>query len=176
MPVDEISLRCCTSDDAQLLSVLGTATFLEAFAGMLPGGSIVEHCRVNHAAEKYAYALAQPKTRVWVAETAMQQGPVGYAMLTAPELPIEDPQATDLELKRIYLLSRFHGGGAGRMLMEAAVEGARAQGAKRLLLGVYPGNVRALAFYAKQGYRRVGTRSFRMGFHTFEDHVLARDL
>ena len=176
MPVDEISLRPCTNDDVQLLSVLGSATFLDAFAGTLPGASIVEHCRVNHSPEKYSYYLSQPQTRIWVAETVSQQGPVGYSMLTAPDLPIADPQPTDLELKRIYLLSRFHGGGAGRALMDAAVEGARAQGAKRLFLGVYAGNARALAFYAKEGYQIVGARTFQMGFNLFDDHVLARDL
>jgi ribosomal protein S18 acetylase RimI-like enzyme len=176
VPVDEIALRACTGDDAQLLSVLGSATFLDAFAGTLPGASIIEHCRINHSPEKYRYYLSQPQTRIWVAETVHQQGPVGYSMLTAPDLPIDDPRETDLELKRIYLLSRFHGSGAGRALMDAAVEGAREQGAKRLYLGVYAGNARALAFYAKEGYRIVGARTFQMGFNVFDDHVLAKSL
>ncbi|SFS02095.1 Ribosomal protein S18 acetylase RimI [Granulicella pectinivorans] len=174
--VDEISLRACTHDDAQMLSAVSVATFLDAFAGILPGTSMVEHCRVNLSAEKYAHYLGLPRTRIWVAETAVQQGPVGYAMVSAPELPIADPEPTDLELKRIYLLSRFHGGGAGRALMDQAVEGARAQGARRLFLGVYGGNTRALAFYAKAGFAIVGTRRFQMGFEVFDDYVLARGL
>ena len=159
-----------------MLALVGAATFLDAFAGTLPGRSMVEHCRVQHAVEKYAAYLGDARCRVWVAETVVQAGPVGYAMVTRPDLPIAEPREDDLELKRIYLLSRFHGGGAGRRLMEAAVEGAREMGARRLFLGVYAGNARALAFYAKEGFQIVGQRTFQMGFSVFDDYVLGREL
>ncbi len=159
-----------------MLALVGAATFLDAFAGMLPGRSIVEHCRVNHAPEKYAYYLGQPGCGVWVAETVVEAGAVGYSMVTKPDLPIDDPREDDLELKRIYLLSRFHGSGAGRRLMEAAVEGAREMGGRRLFLGVFAGNARALAFYKKEGFRVVGERTFQMGFSVFDDLVLGREL
>ena len=43
--------------------------------------------------------------------------PVGYALLTAPEL--DAARDGDIELKKIYLLSRFHGGGVARELFAA---------------------------------------------------------
>ena len=159
-----------------MLALVGAATFLDAFAGMLPGRSIVEHCRVNHDAEKYATYLSQPQCRAWVAETVAQAGPVGYAMVTKPDLPLPDLREDDLEVKRIYLLSRFHGGGTGRRLMQAAVTGAQAMGGRRLFLGVFAGNARAIAFYKKEGFRVVGERTFQMGFSVFDDLVLGRDL
>ena len=89
---------------------------------------------------------------------------------------LADLRTDDLELKRIYLLSRFHGGGTGRRLMQHAVDEARSRGAGRLLLGVYAGNERALAFYARCGYVRVGERRFQVGANTYEDAILALDL
>lgn len=159
-----------------MLALVGAATFLDAFAGMLPGKSIVEHCRVQHAAEKYAAYLAQAECGIWVAETVVEAGPVGYSMVTRPDLPIEDPAEGDVELKRIYLLSRFHGSGAGRRLMEAAVDGARAMGGRRLFLGVFAGNARAVRFYEKSGFAVVGKRTFQMGFNIFDDLVMGREL
>ena len=82
----------------------------------------------------------------------------------------------DLELKRIYLLSRFHGAGAGRALMEAAIVEARLRGARRLLLGVYAGNGRAIAFYLKQGFSRISERRFQVGRNAYEDIIFALDL
>ncbi len=176
MAVDDIALRVCSHDDAETLALVGAATFLDAFAGILPGRSIVKHCMVHHTPEQYAEYLKHPQCRIWVAETAVEQGPVGYSMLTAPDLPIPNPKPSDIELKRIYLLSRFHGSGAGRLLLEAAIDGARTLAAGRIFLGVYGQNARAIAFYQRNGFQVVGKRTFQMGFNIFDDLVLGRDL
>ncbi len=56
------------------------------------------------------------------------------------------------------------------------MEEARARGAPRLLLGVYAGNDRAIAFYGRQGFKPVGERSFLVGANRYHDLVLARRL
>ena len=95
--------------------------------------------------------------------------------MSPPDLPVPT-DAQDLELKRIYSLNRTHGSGLGSRLMQAAVEGATAAGARRLLLGVHCGNGRALAFYARQGFVQAGVRKFRVGGQVYDDLVLARGL
>ncbi len=70
---------------------------------------------------------------------------MGYAMLGPADLPIETSVRAK-ELKRIYLLHRFHGGGVDRRLMQAALDAAIATGSRRMLLGVYEANHNALAF------------------------------
>ena len=72
--------------------------------------------------------------------------------------------------------SRCHGLGLGAALMRLAVNHAAQQGAGRLLLGVYVGNARARAFYAKQGFVQIGTRRFRVGDQQYDDVVLARPI
>ncbi len=81
-----------------------------------------------------------------------------------------------MELKRIYLLHRFHGGGVGRRLMQAALDAAIATGARRLLLGVYEANHNALAFYARQGFVEAGRKPFQVGSRIYDDLVLSRPL
>jgi ribosomal protein S18 acetylase RimI-like enzyme len=94
-------------------------------------------------------------------------------MLTTPDFPIDLVQPADLELRRVYLFSKFHGTGAGRGMMELAIASARRQQATRLLLGVHPDNQRAIAFYRKNGFVQIGTRTFQVGASTFEDRVFA---
>jgi ribosomal protein S18 acetylase RimI-like enzyme len=113
--------------------------------------------------------------RLWLAEIDPGAAPVGYAMISPPDLPIP-VGADDLELRRIYLLSRFHGQGWGAKLMSTAIEAARRSGARHLLLGVNDENRRALAFYARQGFAAVGRRQFQVGAHAYHDLVLARAL
>lgn len=172
----DIAIRTCAADDSEALALVGQATFLESFAGILDGGDIIAHCANQHAAGVYREWLNDAACRVWLAETAVGRAPVGYLVLTPPKLSIADPRSDDLEIKRIYILHRFHGGGLGRRLMQEALHYAKSRNSRRLLLGVYSGNDSAIAFYEKLGYRRVGTRKFRVGHRDYDDLILALDL
>ena len=118
--------------------------------------------------------LGEPRARAWLAEAG--RAPVGYVVLADSTLVVRDPVPGDLEIKRIYLLQRFHGTGTGRALMDAALGAARELGAGRVLLGVYSRNTRALGFYEKAGFRLAGERRFQVGNHQYEDVILARDV
>ena len=163
-------VRAAGPDDASALALVGAATFLETFAGAIAGSAIVGHCAANHTAEAYAALLAKG-AQAWIGE-AHAGAPVGYALIAQPEL--DAAQAGDVELKRIYTLSRFHGSGLGGALMDAAVAGAA--GHTRLLLGVKADNHRAIAFYRKQGFDPIATRQFNVGGTLYDDLVLARPL
>jgi ribosomal protein S18 acetylase RimI-like enzyme len=172
--VDEIVVRRAGLEDAAMLALVGAATFLDGFAGVLPGEAMVAHAAKHHVAEVYAGYLKRPEVAAWLAVTRNGGAPVGYAMVTSPELPEETMREGDLELKRIYALSRFHGTGVAQQLMETAVGEAEARGAKRVTLGVYAGNARALRFYARNGFRQIGTRRFKVGLLVCDDFVMGR--
>lgn len=174
MEPDVAHIRLCGPGDEDALALVGQATFLEAFAGVLPGSDIVAHCRGQHAPSIYRSWL-EDGARVWLAE-APSGAPIGYLVLASASLPVQNPSNRDLEVKRIYILHQFHGKGIGRQLMMEAESYARHAGATRLLLGVYHRNDRAMAFYEHFGFQRVGTRRFRVGEHDYDDFVLSMDL
>ncbi len=171
-----MSIRICTHEDAATLSLIGSATLLEAFAGLIPGHAILAHCRMNHSVAAWEKYLADSANKAWIAEIEPGAFPIGYSLLTEPDFPEGLAQVGDLELKRIYLFSRFHGSGSGPGLMQVALDEALARDAKRVLLGVHPDNARALAFYKRNGFVQIGTRPFHLGPETFQDPVLARSL
>lgn len=153
------------------LALVAQATFLESYAGAVDGQAIIAHCATQHSAATYADYFAK-SAQGWLVELAPGGAPIGYALTCPPEL--EQAQDGDVELKRIYLLSRFHGSGIAAALMDAVV--AASAGSQRLLLGVKADNHRALAYYAKHGFTRIGTRRFTVGEKTYDDFVLARQL
>ncbi len=171
----EFTLRRCVSGDEPMLSLVGGATFLEAYADRLDGPDILAHSQKNHSAAKYAEYLAAPENRIYVAELPPGNAPIGYIVCTAPDFPISTT-ADDYELRRIYLLHRFQGLGIGRALMDQAIASARELGYKRLLLGVYGQNFSAIGFYEKAGFKQIGERFFTVGATTHHDAVMARDL
>lgn len=171
-PLQGAAIRRAVIGDQDALALVGAATFLESYAGVVDGGAIVRHCAERHTPAVYHAALETPGHALWLAEQAPGAAPVGYLHLTGPDLPIET-RDTDLEIKRIYVLSRLHGAGLGRRLLDQAVDHARSAGAERLLLGVYKGNARALGFYDRMGFVQIGTRQFDVGGRVYDDWVLA---
>ena len=180
---ETITLRPATPDDADALALVGAATFLEAFTWMLPGPDIIAHCAKNHTPAAYRAYLSHPDTRITLALTG-DQVPVGFAMLTAPELPSIPTLPTDIELKRIYLFSRFRslatpiagqpGIKPAQALLNAAIADARSLHRTRLLLGTHGNNLRAIAFYRRNGFTEVGTRTFQVGSQQCCDLIFAK--
>jgi ribosomal protein S18 acetylase RimI-like enzyme len=161
--------------DADLLSLVANATFLDTYAPSLEGADLLAHCLKNNRAEAFAAWLADPATIVTVAEIEPGHAPLGYAVLTSPNFPIE-LEPTDVELRRIYSLRQAHGSGIGAALMARAIEDAARMGARRLLLGVWEHNARARAFYERHGFRVIGTREFQVGSEVHIDPIYALDL
>jgi ribosomal protein S18 acetylase RimI-like enzyme len=170
------AIRKCRPGDEAALSLLGQATFLETFAGVISGRDILGHCAREHSADKYVSWLNDPASAVWVAEVEPGRAPVGYLVLTTPDLPLADLSPHDAEVKRIYLLSRFHGSGIGRRLMDEARRHAAMNGRGRLLLGVYEGNTAAIRFYEKSGFKRTGERTFKVGESVYHDFIFALEV
>jgi GNAT superfamily N-acetyltransferase len=195
-PIETVTLRRATPADAPALALVGAATFLEAFTWMLPGPDIAAHAAKHHTIPAYQHYFEHPDTRITLAVTGPALGfpdqpgaPVGYAMLCTPELPTLHVLPTDIELKRIYLFSRFRSAAVlapdgspipnlrpAQALMDAAVADARALHRTRLLLGTHAGNLRAIAFYRRNGFTEAGTRTFQVGTQTCSDLIFAKPL
>lgn len=170
---NSLTLRRAGPQDARKLSLLGGAAFLESFASDHPGDALVEHCASEHSVDSYDTVLSNNAYAMWLLEEAVG-APVGYAMLAPAELAagIEG----DMELKRIYVLSRWHGQKYGAQLLDAVIREASARGAKRLILAVYSANHSARAFYARKGFSEIGVTTFAVGDVIFDDVVVARPL
>ncbi|MGN6374607.1 MAG: GNAT family N-acetyltransferase [Sphingomonas sp.] len=169
------AVRRAVAADAAALALVAGATFLDTFAGILNGPDIVAHCATQNSPAKFAAWLGDDDSVVSLAEAGSGRAPLGYSVLTAPDLPIETGPE-DIELKRIYVLSRVHGSGLGAELMERALADARNLGRERVLLGVYGANARARAFYERHGFTVAGTRRFLVGETWHDDLIYARTL
>lgn len=78
------------------------------------------------------------------------------------------------ELSKCYVHPEHHGLGAAAELMEATLDRAAGTGAAGVWLGVNSQNAKAIRFYEKNGFRKVGTKSFRLGEAVEHDFVMER--
>jgi diamine N-acetyltransferase len=163
--------------DAAALSRLGAATFRETFEGENTPEDMARYLAEAFTPEKQAAEVTDPASTVLLAERGETSGEaalVGYVHLVSGPAPAAVQGPAPLELKRLYVARAWHGQGVAQALMDAALDAARARGARTIWLGVWERNPRAVAFYAKYGFARVGEHPFRLGADEQTDWVLAR--
>lgn len=171
----KISIRTCNPNDARVLSLLGQATMLATYADTVPLEDILQHCDGQHSIATYEAWLGRADYQIWLAELDDTRAPVGYAVMGPVEVNL-DLQEADIELRRIYVLQGFHGGGLGARLIDTVTASAKAAGHKRLLLSVYSRNDNAIGFYGRQGFTKAGEHKFKVGSNDYDDFILAKDL
>lgn len=80
------------------------------------------------------------------------------------------------ELVRLYVQPQAQRTGVGRALLDAAEQALLAARLHTLWLTAWEENERALAFYARRGYRDVGATVYRFEGRDYGNRVLARTL
>ncbi|QCB95637.1 GNAT family N-acetyltransferase [Arthrobacter sp. PAMC25564] len=170
-------IRRAGADDAGKLAALAAVTFPLA----CPPGSrpedIAAHLANTLSETNFRAYLADPDVTVLVIDAAGELR--GYSLLVAR--PTQDPEVAAVlrelpctELSKCYVHPDHHGLGAAAELMHASIGSAAAAGARGLWLGVNSQNARAIRFYEKSGFRKVGTKSFRLGSTVEHDFVMER--
>ena len=81
-------------------------------------------------------------------------------------------QDDDLEIERIYLIKKFQGKGFGKKMIEFAKEIAIQKKKNRIWLGVWEKNPKAIGFYQKMGFEKIGTHIFKVGEDEQLDYVM----
>jgi ribosomal protein S18 acetylase RimI-like enzyme len=168
----EFHVRRCGPGDESALSAVGKATFLETYAGTAEGSDILAYMEKEHSVEHYQRWLTAGSAHIWVVETAIGGSAVGY--LVAVDLD-DEHLCTQMEIKRIYLLYRFHGNGIGRLLMNEILSAARDKKVTALILRVHDNNHNAIDFYLRHGFRIVADEPFRAGERDYKVLVMKRD-
>jgi ribosomal protein S18 acetylase RimI-like enzyme len=169
-----LTIRRATLADAPAVAELARRTFMDAFAAESD-----PHDRALHAARTYgvpqqAAEIAHPGIITLLAEVAGH--PAAYAQIRHVTPPSCVPDADAVEISRFYVDQAWHGRGIAQRLMHAALSEARGMGARTAWLMTYEHNHRALAYYAKEGFREVGRHGYLFGNTMDLDRVLVRDL
>ena len=127
--------------------------------------------RDRYATDRQHAEIIDPAIDVLLAEADGQL--IGFAQVReAPPPPCVQATAP-LELWRFYVDRPWQGRGVAQSLMRAVIEATRARAADAIWLSVWEQNARAQAFYAKCGFRQVGTKAFIVGTDEQTDWVMA---
>lgn len=160
--------------EAERLSQLEAATFVEAFGAENDPEHLAAHVAEAFAVERLAAQLEDPRVELsWVLDG---EQPVAFLKLNHGDAQTEPGLADGLEVEQVYVLASHQGLGLGRRLLAHAEQRARAEGLGFLWLGVWEHNQRAIAVYERVGFRAFGEHSFFVGDDEQRDVLMRRDL
>lgn len=192
-----ITISTATADDAAALAACAAVTFPLACPRDARPEDIQHHIETRLSAEQFRASIATPgQTILYLRDGSAQHGSVqngslqnsekgaepiaGYSMIVLAQ-PTDDvlgalSLAPVVELSKFYVRPEYHGRGAAAALMSATLKLAAASGLPGVWLGVNQENARAIRFYSKSGFRRVGTKRFRLGDRFEDDFILEQAL
>lgn len=161
-----ISIRAAVAQDIPLLRALADRIWHASYPGMITLEQIRYMLQWMYGEARIAEELARG-VRWEIVETTE---PVGY-------LAHERDAAGAVHLHKLYLDRALQGRGIGQSMLRHVIEQARHGGATHIELRVNRSNTRALAAYARAGFRieRSLVADIGGGF-VMDDHVLRLDL
>ena len=167
-------IRTATLADAEPLAALAERTFRDTFADDNSIGDMEAYVRDSFSLDRVRAELADDVNTFLLAFLDGKQHPDGYAKLrtgtTDPSVTGPDP----VELQRLYVDRSAIKHGVGAALMRASLDTARSAGHRTLWLGVWERNARAISFYERWQFERVGDHLFRLGSDHQTDLIMAR--
>jgi ribosomal protein S18 acetylase RimI-like enzyme len=165
-------VRVGTRDDASLLAELAARTFRESSPNT-HHADLESYVGENFTREKLMTRLSVMNAPALILEKCGQA--IGYALLspgTPPDQLVRAPHS--IQIKWFYILKDWTGHKLGDVLMARCLEHVKYSGFETIWLSVWRNNERAIRFYERWGFRKVGVCDFVLGGD--EDFLLLRNI
>lgn len=154
-----VALRPVRLANRTALAQLGRETYAQHFSHLWSPQALAAYLETNFGDTRLAADL-QPDANVRYYFVERQAVVLGYVKLK-PHRPLPlAPNLPGLELEKIYFRKAAAGQGAGHETLQWVLQEAAALGEKRIWLDVLKSNVRAVQFYERFGFARVGELPF----------------
>lgn len=169
-----ITIRTAAPSDAALLAEIGAETFFDTFATQNTPENMETYLKGSFSPALQAAELEEAGAVFLIAEKDTE--PVGYAKILVGSTETSIHSKKPVELVRIYTRANAFGLGVGTTLMQACLAEANRLGCEVIWLGVWEHNPRAIRFYQKWGFEKVGTHPFLLGDDLQTDWIMQRSL
>ena len=156
---------------AAIVGTIGKKSFRRAFEHLfINKEELLEYLENTYCPVKLAKSL-RDEDNVYL--LAFYDGaPAGFAKIKKYSLNEHIESVAQVELQKIYVLQEYHGLGVGSDLLKEVRNVAKEVCPDYIWLDTHISNEKAIRFYEKNGFRKIGTYHFTIGSQTFEYHVM----
>lgn len=160
--------------DVPVLQELSRQTFFDTFAWANTPANMQYFLDTHFDKEKLSKEISNPHSEFYF---AMVDGKaIGYLKMNYGPAQTELREDKGVEIERIYVLQEFQGQKIGKLLFEKAVQLAKERNAAYVWLGVWEKNLKAIAFYEKQGFVSFDKHTFHFGDEKQTDLMMKFEL
>jgi diamine N-acetyltransferase len=170
-----MEIKRADASNAAAIASAGRQSFHDAFVHLFEDkDNLQSYLDHTYSLSKLEASITKPNNSFFIAYAANE--PIGFAKMKKLSLNPHLQQPKQSELQKIYVLTEYHGSGAGQQLMDAVVAESINIGTEILWLDVHVSNDKARRFYEKNGFSRVGDHSFIIGNQKFYYDVMANEI
>jgi ribosomal protein S18 acetylase RimI-like enzyme len=166
-------IRKAEERDASSMAAVSIEVWLNTYLRQGVSAFFADYVLSEFTAQKFRHTIADPDLAIWVSENRI--GIDGFVTVcSTAAAPLEN--CSHLEIATLYVQPRHQSSGKGAALLYCALEHCRSLKSGSAWLKVNAENARAIDFYRRHGFVRVGTTSFVIADKAYENHVMAIDL
>jgi ribosomal protein S18 acetylase RimI-like enzyme len=169
-----LEIQTATADDASLIATISRETFYDSFADQNTAEDMQLFLNTQFASEKLMAEVLDPLHIYFIA--FLDDQPVGYCKIKPGAHSQMDGSAEAIEICRFYARKNSIGKGIGKAMMQHALSYAASLGKKKVWLGVWEKNHRAIAFYQSFGFSKLGEHDFLLGTDLQRDWLMQKDV
>tara|TARA_B100000809_G_C15068064_1_gene504921 strand:+ start:698 stop:1213 length:516 start_codon:yes stop_codon:yes gene_type:complete len=164
-------IKKATIKDAKLLSKISRESFLTAHGHSAPQEDIKTYISQNFTEENFIKELTDSKSHYFLIYSTTKIAGYSKVIINSKNIHISDRNVT--LMSRLYLLEEFYGLNLGKELFKFNMEFAKQNNQKGIWLAVWIENKRAINFYLKMGFKKVGKFDFEISeTHSNPNHIL----
>lgn len=168
--MDQITITSIKNEDVATLSEICKKTYGDTFKEAVTPEDLETYFKEAYNHEILLDELNNKNS--WYYFAKLNGEVAGYMKLNIGDAQTEEMGDDYLEVQRLYMYKEYQSKGIGSQLMTKAFEVAKNQNKKKLWLGVWEENHRALNFYKRHGYEVVGSHQFITGNDISTDYIV----
>jgi ribosomal protein S18 acetylase RimI-like enzyme len=159
-----------SDENIKALQSLSNKTFSDTFSEGNKKNNLNLYISQNFCYEKLSDELNTSHSKFYFIEHNNEK--IGYLKLNYVDAQADTHDFIGLEIQRIYVLKKFQGKGAGKMLYNKAIELAKSAQLAYLWLGVWEKNMKAIRFYEQLGFEIFAEHEFKFGSEIQTDKLM----
>ena len=171
----KIKTRLAEKKDAEYIALLARITFTETFGHFFRDRQdLLNYYDSTFSVEKIERSISKSNNIYWI--SFLDRLPVGYAKLKLNSKSEFIESENICQLQKIYVLKDFLSMKIGLELQNLLLEKAKELEFEKIWLSVLNSNERALNFYKKNGFEKIGNHDFQIGKENFDFMAMKKEL
>ena len=173
--MSNVEIRLAKKEDAPFIAFLGRITFTETFGHFFRDKQdLLDYYNLTFSVEKIENGIEKPNNVFWIA--FVNRLPVGYAKLKLNSKSEFMESKNICQLQKIYVLKDFLSMRIGFELQNLLLKKSKELKFNKIWLSVLNSNERAINFYRKNGFEKIGNHDFQIGKENFEFVAMKKEL